>query len=133
MADIGNCYLSMSVYVCAQVVVFDNRSNTDKDYTVAENSDDESSSAFLMRILQYLETPQYLRKALFPMHSSLRFVVGLIFLQMHFLKFDYVVDYLFSSCLILVVCIAFCRECCHPLMLHTICANTSGVRIGKVG
>jgi predicted SPOUT superfamily RNA methylase MTH1 len=69
------------------VVVFDNKSNTDKDYTAVDNSDDESSSAFLVRILQYLETPQYLRKALFPMHNSLRFVVGLIFLQQYFLKF----------------------------------------------
>ncbi|CAK8573757.1 unnamed protein product [Lathyrus sativus] len=63
-----------TIFRINEVVVFDNRSNTDKDYTVAENSDDESSSAFLMRILQYLETPQYLRKALFPMHNSLRFV-----------------------------------------------------------
>ncbi|CAI8604750.1 unnamed protein product [Vicia faba] len=63
-----------TIFRINEVVVFDNRSNADKDYTVAENSDDESSSAFLVRILQYLETPQYLRKALFPMHSSLRFV-----------------------------------------------------------
>ncbi|KAI5400939.1 uncharacterized protein LOC127097142 [Lathyrus oleraceus] len=63
-----------TIFRIKEVVVFDNRSNTDKGYTVTENSDDESSSAFLMRILQYLETPQYLRKALFPMHNSLRFV-----------------------------------------------------------
>ena len=55
--------------------MFDNKGNPDKD-PMMENSDDESGAAFLMRILQYLETPQYLRKALFPMHNSLRFVVG---------------------------------------------------------
>ncbi|PWN45253.1 DUF171-domain-containing protein [Ceraceosorus guamensis] len=33
--------------------------------------------AFLARILQYLETPQYLRKALFPMHKDLR-LAGLL-------------------------------------------------------
>jgi len=59
------------------VVVFDNKSNLEND-SVLDNLDDESGAAFLMRILQYLETPQYLRKALFPMHNSLRFVVGAI-------------------------------------------------------
>ncbi|KAE8222932.1 hypothetical protein CF319_g3955 [Tilletia indica] len=34
-------------------------------------------NAFLARILQYLETPQYLRKALFPMHRDLR-LAGLL-------------------------------------------------------
>ncbi|KAL9940701.1 hypothetical protein V8E36_000189 [Tilletia maclaganii] len=34
-------------------------------------------NAFLARILQYLETPQYLRKALFPMHPDLR-LAGLL-------------------------------------------------------
>lgn len=61
-----------------QVVVFDSKSNSANSYGIAapENSDDnESGAAFLIRILQYLETPQYLRKALFPRHSSLRFVV----------------------------------------------------------
>lgn len=56
------------------MVVFDNKGNPDEDAKV-DNSDDESSAAFLIRVLQYLETPQYLRKALFPMHNSLRFVV----------------------------------------------------------
>lgn len=55
--------------------MFDNKSNPDND-SVLDNSNDESGASFLMQILQYLETPQYLRKALFPMHNSLRFVVG---------------------------------------------------------
>ncbi|CAD6891654.1 unnamed protein product [Tilletia controversa] len=47
-----------------------------------EHGDGEGRSgfdpnAFLARILQYLETPQYLRKALFPMHRDLR-LAGLL-------------------------------------------------------
>lgn len=66
------------------MVVFDNKRTSENDYraSAANKSDeDESSTAFLIRILQYLETPQYLRKALFPMHSSLRFVVCINRLQ----------------------------------------------------
>ncbi|CAH1764841.1 11737_t:CDS:2 [Entrophospora sp. SA101] len=38
------------------------------------NSDpNESSNIFLARILQYLETPQYLRKDLFPVHKDLKY------------------------------------------------------------
>ncbi|XP_011071557.1 putative methyltransferase C9orf114 homolog isoform X1 [Sesamum indicum] len=36
--------------------------------------ENESGAPFLIRILKYLETPQYLRKSLFPKHNSLRFV-----------------------------------------------------------
>lgn len=62
-----------------QVVVFDNKGSS-VNYSNANTrdvnlDDNESGSAFLLRILQYLETPQYLRKSLFPMHSSLRVVV----------------------------------------------------------
>ena len=61
------------------MVIFDNKSNSENDssyHTNTDNSDEnESGTDFLIRILKYLETPQYLRKALFPMHSSLRFVV----------------------------------------------------------
>ncbi len=31
-------------------------------------------NTFLARVLQYLETPQYLRKQLFPMHPDLKLV-----------------------------------------------------------
>uniref|UniRef100_A0A803Q293 Uncharacterized protein n=1 Tax=Cannabis sativa TaxID=3483 RepID=A0A803Q293_CANSA len=64
--------------ITMQVVIFDNKSNSENNssyYTNPDNSDENESGAdFLIRILKYLETPQYLRKALFPMHSSLRFV-----------------------------------------------------------
>lgn len=37
------------------------------------DKDNESGGVFLARILQYLDTPQYLRHSLIPMHSDLRF------------------------------------------------------------
>lgn len=46
--------------------------------TLDEN---ESGAAFLLMILRYMETPQYLRKSLFPMHNNLRFVVRILFLN----------------------------------------------------
>ena len=65
------------------MVVFDSKSDSVNDHSVTElNSSDENESgtAFLIRILRYLETPQYLRKALFPRHNSLRFVVPTLIL-----------------------------------------------------
>ncbi|KAF7837256.1 putative methyltransferase C9orf114 [Senna tora] len=72
----GQIARAATIFRINEVVVFDNKSNPDKDYNVSEldNSDEESGAAFFIRILQYLETPQYLRKALFPKHNSLRFV-----------------------------------------------------------
>nr|GMD87071.1 putative methyltransferase C9orf114 [Ipomoea batatas] len=43
--------------------------------------ENESGAAFLLMILRYMETPQYLRKSLFPMHNNLRFVVRILFLN----------------------------------------------------
>jgi hypothetical protein len=60
------------IFQVDEVVVFD-------DQLGANDSNATSSAAvrardchvFMARILQYLETPQYLRRALFPMHSDL--------------------------------------------------------------
>lgn len=61
-----------------QVVVFDNstegRDNSSVNAT-EESDENESGALFLIRILKYLETPQYLRRSLFPKHNSLRYVV----------------------------------------------------------
>ncbi|KAJ8766343.1 hypothetical protein K2173_022402 [Erythroxylum novogranatense] len=68
----GQIARAATIFRIDEVVVFDNKSSS-----VNEDSPDdenESGSAFLIRILRYLETPQYLRKALFPRHNSLRFV-----------------------------------------------------------
>lgn len=63
---------------CDQIVVFDSKSTPGDDPTVAipdASDDNETGAPFLIRILRYLETPQYLRKSLFPKHNSLKFVV----------------------------------------------------------
>lgn len=62
------------------MVVFDSKNpseDTSTDIVGHDSVDNDSDVAFLMRILRYLETPQYLRKSLFPMHSSLRVVVSI--------------------------------------------------------
>ncbi|KAL9352805.1 hypothetical protein Peur_055485 [Populus x canadensis] len=69
---------AQSLELATRVVVFDNKSSSEKEdpnVTTDNNSDEnESGGAFFIRILRYLETPQYLRKALFPKHNHLRFV-----------------------------------------------------------
>uniref|UniRef100_A0A0D9ZHT0 Uncharacterized protein n=1 Tax=Oryza glumipatula TaxID=40148 RepID=A0A0D9ZHT0_9ORYZ len=65
----GQIARAATVFRIDEVVVFDSNSSV-------ENSGDdvESGARFLVRILQYLETPQYLRRRLFPMHNNLKFV-----------------------------------------------------------
>ncbi|XP_022138246.1 putative methyltransferase C9orf114 [Momordica charantia] len=73
----GQIARAATIFRIDEVVVFDSGRNsvTGSDTVAANNSDeDESGAAFLIRILKYLETPQYLRKALFPKHNNLRFV-----------------------------------------------------------
>ncbi|KAF3457176.1 hypothetical protein FNV43_RR01833 [Rhamnella rubrinervis] len=73
----GQIARAATIFRIDEVVVFDSKSNSANNSSMLtpDNSDEnESGAAFLVRILQYLETPQYLRKALFPKHNSLRFV-----------------------------------------------------------
>lgn len=73
----GQIARAATIFRIDEVVIFENRSTSSNDHrvTAADNSDDnESGAAFLIRILRYLETPQYLRKSLFPKHNNLRFV-----------------------------------------------------------
>lgn len=73
----GQIARAATIFRIDEVVIFDNQS-TASDHPPVEadhNSDEnETGTAFLIRILKYLETPQYLRKTLFPKHNSLRFV-----------------------------------------------------------
>jgi predicted SPOUT superfamily RNA methylase MTH1 len=66
----GQVARTAAIYNVDEVVVIDDTPQR-KDGTVG------SGSAFLARILQYVETPQYLRKALIPMHPDLR-LAGLL-------------------------------------------------------
>ncbi|KAF0921081.1 hypothetical protein E2562_038465 [Oryza meyeriana var. granulata] len=65
----GQIARAATVFRIDEVVIFDSNP------TVENNGDGEESGArFLVRILEYLETPQYLRRRLFPMHKNLKFV-----------------------------------------------------------
>lgn len=60
-------------------MVFDNNSTSRDDPTTTNmgtSEGDRRNAAFFIRILRYLETPQYLRKHLIPRHSNLRCVVS---------------------------------------------------------
>ncbi|XP_059649963.1 uncharacterized protein LOC132295679 [Cornus florida] len=73
----GQIARAATIFRVNEVVVFDNRSTPvdELSVTTTDNSyGNESGAAFLIRILRYLETPQYLRKSLFPRHNSLKFV-----------------------------------------------------------
>ncbi|CAI9118551.1 OLC1v1020138C1 [Oldenlandia corymbosa var. corymbosa] len=73
----GQIARAATIFRVDEVVVFDNKNSSMDEATLMEDNnadENESGSAFLMRILRYLETPQYLRKSLFPRHNSLRFV-----------------------------------------------------------
>lgn len=59
-----------AIFNVDELVVIDDTSQR-KDGTVG------AGAAFLARVAQYLETPQYLRKALIPMHPDLR-LAGLL-------------------------------------------------------
>ncbi|KAH8500380.1 hypothetical protein H0E87_015587 [Populus deltoides] len=74
----GQIARAATIFRIDEVVVFDNKGSYEKEdrtLTTDNYSDEnESGAAFFVRILRYLETPQYLRKALFPKHCNLRFV-----------------------------------------------------------
>lgn len=77
------------------MVVFDNKSSSRNNgaFSNQNNSNEnDRGAAFLVRILQYLETPQYLRKALFAKHNSLRYVVNINFFLTSSHSFDEIIS-----------------------------------------
>lgn len=70
----GQIARAASIFEVDEVVVYTETghfSQLDGEFRGANRKSD--ANVFLARILQYLETPQYLRKALFPMHPDLRY------------------------------------------------------------
>ncbi|KAF1329481.1 hypothetical protein FI667_g5774, partial [Globisporangium splendens] len=57
------------IFQVDEIIVFDDQLGAAKNEGPQKKATD--CHVFLSRILQYLETPQYLRRALFPMHSDL--------------------------------------------------------------
>lgn len=71
----GQIARAATIYRIDEIVVFDNNGcSMDDPTTVGTSEGDKSHAAFFIRVLRYLETPQYLRKSLFTKHSGLRFV-----------------------------------------------------------
>ncbi|KAF2573228.1 hypothetical protein F2Q70_00005825 [Brassica cretica] len=72
----GQIARASTIFRIDEIVVFDNKSSSEINNSSVTNPSDsnESGAPFLVRILKYLETPQYLRKTLFPKHNDLRFV-----------------------------------------------------------
>ncbi|KAL8100241.1 uncharacterized protein LOC141683359 [Apium graveolens] len=71
----GQIARAATIYRIEEIVVFDNKSSSsgDSSLILPDSSDEnETGSAFLIRILKYLETPQYLRRTLCPWHNSLK-------------------------------------------------------------
>ncbi|XP_074320814.1 uncharacterized protein LOC141657463 [Silene latifolia] len=70
----GQIARAATIYRVDEIVVFDNNeSSLEEPLNMSSSDENESNAAFFMRILRYLETPQYLRRALFPRHHNLRF------------------------------------------------------------
>lgn len=68
----GQIARAATVFRIDEIVVFD---STPAAESGGAGDGEESGARFLVRILEYLETPQYLRRRLFPMHKNLKFVV----------------------------------------------------------
>ncbi|XP_010420729.1 PREDICTED: putative methyltransferase C9orf114 [Camelina sativa] len=71
----GQIARAATIFRIDEIVVFDNKSSSEIEAAATNPSDsNESGASFLVRILKYLETPQYLRKSLFPKQNDLRYV-----------------------------------------------------------
>ncbi|CAE7022917.1 SPOUT1 [Symbiodinium natans] len=67
---VGQIARALTIYGVDEVVIFEDRS----DAAASEEDGVSNSMAFFVRNLQYLETPQYLRKQLVPVHKDLKWV-----------------------------------------------------------
>ncbi|KAK9137250.1 hypothetical protein Sjap_007844 [Stephania japonica] len=73
----GQIARASTIFRIDEIVVFDSKGagmDNSRVTTAGDEDGIESGAPFLIRVLEYLETPQYLRKSLFPWHNSLRFV-----------------------------------------------------------
>uniref|UniRef100_A0A453MAM7 Uncharacterized protein n=1 Tax=Aegilops tauschii subsp. strangulata TaxID=200361 RepID=A0A453MAM7_AEGTS len=68
----GQIARAAAVFRIDEIVVFDSSPAAENGGGAEE--EEESGARFLVRILEYLETPQYLRRRLFPMHKNFKYV-----------------------------------------------------------
>eukprot|EP00250_Pteridium_aquilinum_P016030 c22904_g1_i1 orf=298-1956(-) len=71
----GQIARAAAIFRVDEIVVFDDYDGESASNHLQEDNSEEVGGLFMVRILEYLEVPQYLRKALIPMHRSL-FSVG---------------------------------------------------------
>lgn len=72
---------ALAIFNIDEVVIFNDSTSTAEnnnetvvgEFKGAGNRNFGDGNVFLARVLQYLETPQYLRKALFPKHPDLNY------------------------------------------------------------
>ncbi|RHY01579.1 hypothetical protein DYB38_000453 [Aphanomyces astaci] len=71
----GQIARACAIFQVDEVVVFDDQlgKNANNQDATKKYNNPNDCNVFLGRILQYLETPQYLRKALFPVHNDLKY------------------------------------------------------------
>lgn len=70
----GQIARAAAIFRIDEIVVFDDydgASTASKQAKMQDDDGQETGGIFLVRILEYLEVPQYLRRALIPMHRSL--------------------------------------------------------------
>eukprot|EP00933_Yihiella_yeosuensis_P014100 TRINITY_DN12765_c0_g1_i2.p1 TRINITY_DN12765_c0_g1~~TRINITY_DN12765_c0_g1_i2.p1 ORF type:complete len:385 (-),score=57.16 TRINITY_DN12765_c0_g1_i2:266-1354(-) len=72
---VGQIARALTIYGVNEIVLFEDKSDTQWDGD--DNDSPSKSMSFFVRNLQYLETPQYLRKQLLPVHKDLK-CVGLL-------------------------------------------------------
>lgn len=71
----GQIGRAAAIFNVDEIIVFNDhmgKNSMAKDVAMTQSRKNDCHE-FLCRILQYIETPQYLRKALFPIHSDLKF------------------------------------------------------------
>eukprot|EP00912_Choanoflagellata_sp_UC4_P001578 UC4_evm2s1000 len=90
----GQIARSLVIFNVDEVVIFNESTSsvthsTDGQYTGTGRSGKSDPNVTLARILQYLETPQYLRKSFFPNHPDLKYA-GLLnpLRSIHHMKID---------------------------------------------
>ena len=71
----GEIARALAIFMVDEVVVFDDGLHTGPALETSDAGPKASKdpNVFLARILQFVETPQYLRRALFPQHVDLKF------------------------------------------------------------
>ncbi|KAG4305598.1 hypothetical protein PORY_001154 [Pneumocystis oryctolagi] len=69
----GQIARALVIFCIDEVVVFDDSKKFKKQSIFEKHDGLSDPNTFLIHLLQYMETPQYLRKILFPIHRDLRF------------------------------------------------------------